>query len=594
MENRKSGQFSIVNSQFSILCDQRGQIILATITISLMVLLAAISVLSFAAVNYRLVKRSQYTAQAQGVAEAGIEQAIRALNLDPAYAGATNIAFGNGVYTVTISGGGSARTIESRGCIPNCTNPTSEKTIRVQATISTETVQFFYGVQVDSGGLTLGNNSRVNGNVFSNGNITGGNNSTITGDATVAGGLDDSPAVEWATHNTDQFFATASTNRDIAQSFTSNETGPLGKVSVFLGKVGNPTSNLTLRIATDVGGRPNTSSLVTGTIPYTSVGTTASWIDVSFTSPPNLTNGVKYWIVLDYGSNSATNYWNWRKDATDAYPDNTGRYTSNCCSGTPTWTNVGGDLAFRVWIGGSTTRIESVTIGNASSGTGRANLFVNTTIRGIACPNQYCIIDNQPRQNLPISDGVIQDWKNDAAAGGTHTGNYTLTNNAIGSLGPRRITGDLNISNGATLTVTGTLWVEGKIQLSNNCTIRLDPGYGANSGVIIADGIINVSNNCAFQGSGQAGSYIMLLSHRNDPTGNVMTISNNAVGVIYYANRGRIHFSNNATAREATGYGISLDNNAIITYDTGLQNATFTSGPGAGWSVTPGTWQEIK
>ncbi len=593
--NRK--QFSILNYSFFFPCQgrgERGQILLAALTISFLVLLAAVAVVSYAAVNYRLVKRSQFISQTLGIAEAGIEHAIRQLNLNSTYAGETNQPLGDGVFTITITGSGPLRTIESYGCLPNCANPRAEKRIRVQAALSSTSVQFFYGVQVDSGGISMGNNARINGNVFSNGNLIGGNGSTVTGNAIVAGGLDDDPAVEWTAHNANQFFGTSSVNEDIAQSFTANETGALGKVSVFLGKAGNPITNLTMRIATDVGGRPNTSSMASATIPHTSVGLTPSWIDVSFASPLNLTNNTKYWIILDYDRNSTTNHWNWRKDSSDAYPNNTGRSTSNWSRNNAVWTNVGGDLAFRVWIGGATTRIEGITVGNATSGTAYANLFVNTVVHGSACPNQYCIVGNRARQSLPISDGVIQDWKNDAAAGGIHTGNYTLTNNATGSLGPRRVTGNMLIENGAQLRITGTVWVEGNVTLSNNCSIRLDPGYGANSGVIIADGIINVSNNCAFQGSGQTGSYVMVMSHLNSPNTDAIVVDNNAVGVIYYAGRGRILFSNNAAAREATAYGIRLDSGATITYDSGLQNATFTSGPGAGWSVAAGTWQEIR
>ncbi|MGH9857824.1 MAG: hypothetical protein ACRD4B_08275, partial [Acidobacteriota bacterium] len=77
-----------------------------------------------------------------------------------------------------------------------------------------------------------------------------------------------------------------------------------------------------------------------------------------------------------------------------------------------------------------------------------------------------------------------------------------------------------------------------------------------------------------------------------DPGGNVMTISNNSAGVIYYAPRGKLHFSNNATAKEATAYGIELDNQATITYESGLQNTTFSSGPAGGWDIT--SWQEVE
>lgn len=84
----------------------------------------------------------------------------------------------------------------------------------------------------------------------------------------------------------------------------------------------------------------------------------------------------------------------------------------------------------------------------------------------------------------------------------------------------------------------------------------------------------------------------MLLSDKNAPAEEVITVDNNALGVIYYAPQGRIRFSNNAGAKEATAYGITLDNNAVITYESGLANARFTSGPGGSFSVK--SWREIE
>ncbi|MEK7076791.1 MAG: choice-of-anchor R domain-containing protein, partial [Patescibacteria group bacterium] len=453
----------------------------------------------------------------------------------------------------------------------------NERTIETHVSISTASVNFFYGIQVSDGGLEMSNNATVNGNVFSNGSIVGLSGTTITGDAIVAGGIPANPAVEWTTHDTDHVFATASTNRDITQSFTATAGGALSKMSVYLAKAGSPSSNLTVRITTDNGGKPNSSDIANTTIAPSQVGASASWIDVSFSSPPTLTNGTKYWIVLDYGTNSASNYWIWRKDTSDAYAGNTGQYTSNWSSGSATWTNVGGDLAFRVWIGGTTTRIEGVTIGNVSTGTGRANLFVNTSIHGSSCLNAYCIVENPARAELPISDGVISDWKDAAAAGGTcgpptcdASGNYKLTNGASGSLGPIKINGNFELDNNAIFTMNGTIWVVGEIKLSNNCTFKLNPGYGSFSGGIITDGKAAISNNCVFQGSGNPASYVLLLSTKNSLLEEIITVDNNSVGVVYYAGKGRIKFSNNATAKEATAYGITLDNNAEITYESGL------------------------
>ncbi len=533
--------------------------------------------------------RSYLAYQSLNLAEAGAEHAIRQLNTNGNYAGETNTPLGNGTFTVTVSGTGSTRTIESTGYVPNNTTPRSTRTIRVEASLDSDNVEFFYGIQVDGGGLSMTNSSQVNGNVFSNGNIIGSNGATITGDATVAGGLSDTPSVAATLEDNDQFFATASTNRDIAQSFTATSSAALTKASVLLGKVGNPTSNLTVRIATDVSNRPNTSSLATAVIAHASVGLTPSWIDVTFSSPPNLSNNTKYWIVLDYNSNSATNYWNWRKDSTDSYANNTGKYTSNCCSGSPTWTNAGGDLAFQVWLGGTITRIEGMTVG----GIARANQIINTSAGGSNCPNASCIISNPPPEAMPISDGVITDWKNDAVAGGTHSGDYNLSGSTQASLGPRKIEGNLNLSNTSILTITGTLWVTGNINISNSSTMRLDPGYGTNSGVVLSDGTITVSNSAIFQGAG-TGSYILLLTARDAKSQTSIFVSNASTGVIYYAGKSWIQFSNSATAKEATAWGITLSNSSSVTYESGLANMNFTSGPGAGWQFKKGTWREIS
>ncbi len=434
----------------------------------------------------------------------------------------------------------------------------------------------------------MGNNAQVVGNVYSNGSVSGG---AVTGDVIVAGGITTDPQVEWTTDTANQFFATAASNRDAAQSFsTGSFSGSLNKVSLYLAKVGTPSNNLTVRITSDNGGKPATSDLASATISYSSVGTTASWIDVSFASPVTLSLNTKYWIVLDYGSNSATNYWNWRKDGANGYASNTGRTTSSWSSGSAVWADIGGDFEFRAWIGGTNNGISSMTIGDSTTGTGRANLFTSTSIHGSSCPNSYCIVDNPARQELPISNGVIQDWKDDAALGGVIAGNYSVSGTA--TLGPKKITGDLTVTNNAILIISGVLYVQGNVNLSNNCLVKLTPSYGANSGVIVADGTITVSNNCTFQGSGTVGSYVMVLSDKIDHVNPVVNISNNSAGVIYYASDGRMNFSNNASAKEATGYGIDLSNNSTVTYESGLANINFSSGPGGSFSVE--SWQEVE
>jgi Tfp pilus assembly protein PilX len=191
---------------------------------------------------------------------------------------------------------------------------------------------------------------------------------------------------------------------------------------------------------------------------------------------------------------------------------------------------------------------------------------------------------------LPITIDQIQEWKDAAEAGGVIMGNYKLDRSNTAFLGPRKIVGDLMVEDKAVLTLTGTLWVTGKVDVKNEANVRLDASYGAASGVLVADGLITLQNNSVSSGSGTQGSYLMYLStSMGNPAVNT---KNNAIADIIYASAGWIAVENNDELREVTGYGIHLKNNATVTYEAGLLNASFTSGPGIGWELS--SWQEVE
>ena len=83
----------------------------------------------------------------------------------------------------------------------------------------------------------------------------------------------------------------------------------------------------------------------------------------------------------------------------------------------------------------------------------------------------------------------------------------------------------------------------------------------------------------------------MLLSAKNDPLNTVVQIDNSSLGMVYYGAYGRLYFKQGAAAKEATAYGITLENNATITYEAGLANVNFSSGPSGGYSIL--SWREI-
>ena len=187
---------------------------------------------------------------------------------------------------------------------------------------------------------------------------------------------------------------------------------------------------------------------------------------------------------------------------------------------------------------------------------------------------------------LPITDQQITDWKDTAAAGGTITGNYVLDNGAQGTLGPKKITGDLILSNNAKLTLTGPLWVVGNIDISNGAIVALHANYGDTSEVLVSDDTIDISNVAVFQKAGPD-SYIMMVT--TSTSGSAFTAANNADALIAYAPYGTVQVANNAILREVTGWRVTLSNNAVVTYESGLADITFTGGPGASWAVVRGT-----
>lgn len=412
---------------------------------------------------------------------------------------------------------------------------------------------------------------------------------------------------------------------DVAQSFQLAAQNTLRRASLYIKKVGTP-SDISIRIMPDEGGRPDNSSgntIATGTLSASAVTGSYGWVDVSFTTNPVLDANTTYWLMADT-TLDANNYWIWGEDNTDAYAQGTGKHTTDWTAG-GTWPIIGGDLNFRIWVGGSDTSITDVIV----DGDVHANSIVTSSVCGDAyyqsidassltflnaptgtCPSPttngtaYPGSADPPLSSMPISQANITLWRGDATAGGVIVGDYTVSTDV--SLGPKEITGDLLMTaNNKVLTITGTVWVRGNVDISNGSSVRCDAAYGANSCIVLADGSVHTSNNGAFSGSGSVGSYIMLLttlecdgsaatSPGGQPCGHhngAADVHNQAAGVIFYATDGLINLHNGADVAEATAYKLRLDNTATVTYEQGIANASFSSGPSAGWEI--GNWKEI-
>lgn len=258
--------------------------------------------------------------------------------------------------------------------------------------------------------------------------------------------------------------------------------------------------------------------------------------------------------------------------------------------------------------------------GGVISGDARAYTIQHSTVNGTKYSGVY-----PPVEPMPIPEdqlySTIDGWEAVAEAGEVFNGNKTLSGNN-NALGPVKIDGNLTLSNNARLRVTGTLWVTGNITINNNAKVYLDPSYGNDSGIIIADhktdranhnyGRIVLENGATISGidpnNPKTPSYIMMFS-TNPATGNedhhqhghhshehhnhsywhggsAIELHNNALGGVFYAPFGIVKMQENSQARALVGLGIDGEQNATIDYDSGMANSNLAGGPAGKWTIT--------
>jgi len=481
---------------------------------------------------------------------------------------------------------------------------------------------FLYGAQVDKGGITMDNNSTIvgsglaQGNVYSNGKISGALGASITGSVSVSTGIFPDETASSTSCVIDEVVGKINPNIDYAQSFvmSGTTTDALAKVSLYIKRNGSSFS-ANVRIVPDNAGQPGVTTLATQSLSSTLVGTTYGWVDVIFASPATLTPSTTYWIVLDTNQ-SNSKYWYWCRSAASEYSGGASSYKLNW-STAGAWAALAGDLNFRTYFGKGVSQIDSVSV----SGTVKADAINNVSVGGDAYYQtmtgstvsgaSYSGSPTPPQASLPLSPGTIAQWKMDAAAGGVIAGNcgsggVAGCNTFPLTLGPKKINGNLVVTNGETLTLSGTVHVTGSIDISNNGTVRCIAAYLAKSCVLIADGAITVSNNGLFFGSGTPGSFVLLLSTIKNCTGMGSTgtgcalgqsgiaISNNADGALFYASDSLVDISNNAIITAVVAYMLHLSNNTSVVYDSKVATMTFTSDPSApssSWNIN--RWSEF-
>lgn len=583
--------------------NQRGVVgIIGVLAYSAIILVIGGTMVTTSVINYQVSNKRIASTQNIYNADSGAEDALMMLRKDNNYntnAGAlvTQLDPSNTNSVTTdidditqppcnpakkITANGHTGNLQRNIQLTNCGKPSTD-------------IDFAYALQAGGGGIRMDNNSQVVGSTYSNYNHDGGNGANVAGDVWVAGAPAPSATPQWDPANPTDFQFGNSTNAnviDVAQSFIADtsSSATLIKVSLKLKKVGSPV-NPTVRIVADNNNRPSNNQIASGTLNAASVGLGYGFIDVGITTPPTLTNGTRYWIVIDTDA-SPVNFWNWAQ--LDGYTNGKGMSSPQWRSAGPmTWNETNADFAFKVFMGAPPTHAQNLTIG----GHVHANTITNNTIAGDAF---FQVNDGStvlgtsnpgsadpPTIPLPISDANAQDFKDEGSAGTIYNGNYTVPTNGTATLGPARINGDLTVSNGATLVVTGTIYVTGNVTYENNSHINLDVGFGTNSGVVVSDGTIIIANNTEVNTN--LNSFLMMLT--TSTSEQAIIASNNSTSLVLAAIHGTIVMVQNANANAIVAYRLHLEENAVVTYLQGLQNVHFTAGPGA--RFTAQGWKEV-
>lgn len=578
------------------------------------------SIFSMTLREQKIVKNITRSNQAYFAAEAGVEDAILRIKKFMEVPSKYALTVSSQSADIEIfSPNANTRIIQSTGTASNIFR-------KIESNLSVETINpsFFYGAQAGSLGIFMENNSRIEGvggapgNIYSNGSVEGDNGATITGNVFVATGMAGDQS--FAVYNSDQIFGQYNPVIDVAQSFIPSASNTLVKASIYLKKVGDP-GDRTIRILTDNAGSPTKTVLASGELDEDLVGTSFGWVDIIFSTPPNLTQGVVYWLAID-ASRDSNDYWVWGRDQGQGYDSGQAKYSENWNASNPVWSSIAGDLNFKTYMGGQPTYLQDIIV----LGDAHANTINEVKVCGSAfyqtidssslnflnnpsnptCPDPitpgtaFPASLDPPLQNMPISDSNISQWKEEAALGGVYPGNLTVSSNM--SFGPKKIEGNLIMtSTNKILTVTGTIYATGYLDIDNGSTIQCSPDYGLNSCIVMIDKWAHIENNGIFRGSSQTGSYLMILSNSQcdgssslDCThhNSAMDLHNGATGAIFYANEGLINLHNGVEVSELTAKRIQLDQGATIRYEQGLVNAGFSSGPGGSWEIT--SWKEAQ
>ena len=489
---------------------RKGQVVLVTLMFFMIMSLALIAGGTLPTANQiktsrDLIKSRQSFAAADSVSD----DAYYALNKGYTLSSTVSLPFTtsgvSGTAAVTTTSGG--ETIKSSG-VSNGSTRISTLSVSEGAGAS-----FNYGLQVGTGGVTLGS-ATINGSLYSNGSVYGTQSSTITGSVTVAN-LSNPIANQSNSSSTPDYnliLGNASSNQTIAQSFQVTSTSSITEVSLYIEKAGSP-SNATVYITADSSGKPSSTSLGSGTLSASLVSSGYSYVTVPISPAPTPSLNTTYWIVISVPSTYYANYYTLAA-TNNTYANGTSKVESGAYGASGTWsgeTPSTADLYFNVYLGGTFgviaastgSQYNPITIGGNAwaheidyakvTGTGycqTSNYLMNSSGTTQTCNGTKG--SDPVAAQFPISSGNITDWENaitsatNVSGGWTYNGNLTINYAGTTTTSLTEVNGNLAVDCSSPATF-GSLYVTGSVDVESGCafnatTLKVGGNFTVGSG----------------------------------------------------------------------------------------------------------------
>lgn len=539
----------------------------------------------------RIVRNESTSKQSYYASESSLEDALFRIKVGKQISSTEAITVASSTATTTITKGvGDVQIITSIGDVFGTKRS-------LEATMDTTSgVSFPFLLQGGLGGIDIQNGSII-GDVYTTGSIRGCGSCSISGQAVSAA---------TATISIDQAnssplppsqsitFGNAASTQDFAQGFRVSDELSLVKIEVYIRKVGNP-SNATIKIMTAQGNNPSASGVIaSGTISSSLVTTGYTWIEIPLTANQILDDNTTYWIVIDANPDGGNYYVIGANSSYGNGQAKIGRTDWNNWSAT---SPSGLDGYFKLTLGTSDVGImgegqyNQLSVGSAyaysvNSVSSTGSLYCQSG----SANNKACDMSrtNPPVEPMPVSDGTINLWKNEALSGGTLTGDQSIGNTGA-TIGPKKIVGNLSVSGGGTLRVSGTLWVTGNVTINGGGHVRSN--NSAKSFAIVADGKITLSGGGSIDGS--TGSHILLVSTNTDPD-DAITISGGANDTALYASEGGVTVTGGASVKAAAAKQLYISGGANVIYDPEMASLNLTSDESNAGVFNIKTWRESQ